>query len=133
MGKTYNSRWKINNTGYEKVVYPNGWKQKFPYGETIIEPGGESHNDWSHTTLSTGANSQSITNTFSRHPNKKNRRHTLNREWKGVVYYIMSGKDGRLGDCYDRSDRQRGGKKSISGLRRAKSKEDIRREIESLI
>lgn len=105
MGKTKNSRYKII-----KALKEN----ELPYWKT------------------------NVSNDFSRHPNRKRPRHTLVKEWRESKSYYNGWlmnyyqHDGRLGDCYDRSDRNIGKKRSVHGIRRAYEKELIMKELNNI-
>ena len=126
MSRTYNSRYRIKKAKYFNVTYPNGYTYKVPYGIIKIEENGTYKSDLSKTTFDKNyfRDNEKLTYHICRHPNKKKRRHTLNREWKGILCRYDY-KDGRMGDCYERSDRQRLIKKGRRGIRRAKAKQKI--------
>lgn len=74
-----------------------------------------------------------ISNKFSRHPNRKRSRHTLVKEWMGIRWLGGFYKiDGRMGDCYDRSDRTAGARHSVNGVRRAKQKQNLIKELKNI-
>jgi len=107
MSKTKNSRYKINKALAENYG-------DVPFWET------------------------NISNDFSRHPRRKRPRHTLVKEWRiarthytrWCTNFYLS--DGRIGDCYDRSDRQGGSKRCVHGLRRAYEKRLVQKELENI-
>ena len=140
MSKTYNSRYKINKSLDVKYEYPHGYSEpgKLYNKETKkwdgkINPGETAKFDYSHTTSSDDER-PFITNKFSRHPNKKNRRHTLSREWKGEgIGMWWHSRDKRLGDCYDRGDRCRATKRAYHSSRRNILKRETAKEIENSV
>ena len=108
MSKTKNSRFEINQSFDKKTM--SIWDSKI----------------------------KKFTNKFSRHPNRKRPRHTLVKEWResesyyNDMYTEYYKRDGRLGNCYMRSDRNTGSKYSVHGIRRAHEKELIREELNNI-
>ena len=73
-----------------------------------------------------------VTNKFSRHKNSRKHVHSLGREFNQTGVKYRENSDGRLGDCYMRSDRRRKEKDVQKGIRRARLKEFNRKEIENM-
>lgn len=70
-----------------------------------------------------------VTVKFSRHKNSRKHVHSLGKEFVRTGVKYRENYDGRLGDCFMRSDRRRKGKNVQKGICRARLKEFNRKEI----
>lgn len=130
MSKTYNSRYKIQKDIESEIYeYPYDYKREGYYVD--IKAGEVKNYDATHTTLNQYTD---FSNKHSRHPNKKKHNHTLGREFKGVNgIWETRYRDGRRGDIYDRSDRQKGAHRAGVAVRRAMMKRNASKIIEEAI
>ena len=125
MSKTYNTKHDFNKN-YGKVVYPNGYFKEYPYGTVVREPGVEYDEvDTSHTTQE-GPEANYLT---VRHPNKRKKRGSLDREFKNVGMSSPSYWKNRFGEVYDKSSRMRLIKREMTQTRRHRMKHDTEEEI----
>lgn len=117
MSKTYNTKHDFNKN-YGNVVYPNGYGAR--------EPGVEYDEvDMSHTTQE-GPEAHYLT---VRHPNKRKKRGSLDREFKNVGMSSPSYWKNRFGEVYDKSSRMRLIKRVMTQTRRHRMKHDTEEEI----
>ena len=125
MSKTYNTKHDFNKN-YGKVVYPNGYSKKYPYGTEAREPGIEyDEQDISFTTQE-GPEAHYLT---VRHPNKRKKRGSLGREFKNTG---MSGTRywrNRFSEENEKSSRMRLIKREMIQTRRHRMKHDAEEEI----
>lgn len=125
MSKTYNSKHNFNKN-YGKVVYPNGFTKNYGVIKYEREPGVEYDEvDITHTTQE-GPEAHYLT---VRHPNKRKKRGSLDREFKNVGMSSPSYWKNRFGDAYDKSSRMRLIKREMTQTRRHRMKHDIEEEI----
>ena len=123
MSKTYNDKYDFNKN-YGKVVYPNGYEASFI--NEAREPGVEYDEvDMSHTTQE-GPEAHYLT---VRHPNKRKKRGSLDREFKNVGMSSPSYWKNRFGEVYDKSSRMRLIKREMTQTRRHRMKHDAEEEI----
>jgi len=123
MSRTYNSKHDFNKN-YGKVVYPNGYEASFI--NEAREPGIEYDEvDMSHTTQE-GPEAHYLT---VRHPNKRKKRGSLDREFKNVGMSSPSYWKNRFGEVYDKSSRMRLIKREMTQTRRHRMKHDVEEEI----
>ena len=123
MSRTYNSKHDFNKN-YGKVVYPNGYEASFI--NEAREPGVEYDEvDMSHTTQE-GPEAHYLT---VRHPNKRKKRGSLDREFKNVGMSSPSYWKNRFGEVYDKSSRMRLIKREMTQTRRHRMKHDVEEEI----
>jgi hypothetical protein len=116
MSRTYNTKHDFNKN-YGKVVYPNGYEAREPdveYDEV----------DMSHTTQE-GPEAHYLT---VRHPNKRKKRGSLDREFKNVGMSSPSYWKNRFGEVYDKSSRMRLIKREMTQTRRHRMKHDAEEE-----
>lgn len=125
MSRTYNTKHDFNRN-YGTVTYPNGYSKKYPYGIESREPGVEYDEvDMSHTTQE-GPEVHYLT---VRHPNKRKKRGSLDREFKNVGMSSPSYWKNRFGEVYDKSSRMRLIKREMTQTRRHRMKHDTEEEI----
>ena len=124
MSRTNNiSKHEFHNE-YGSFEFPNGYETN--YGEDI-KPGEEVEYDVSHTTHNDNSDPHIV---LTRHPNKRKKRGSLNRDFKNVGMSSPSYWKNRFGDAYDKSSRMRLIKREMTQTRRHRMKHDAEEEIE---
>jgi len=123
MSRTKNiSKHEFHNE-YGSFEFPQGYET--PYMN--IEPGDEYGVDISYTTRNDNSDPHRA---LTRHPNKRKKRGSLNRDFKNVGMSSPSYWKNRFGDAYDKSSRMRLIKREMTQTRRHRMKHDAEEEIE---
>ena len=103
--------------------FPNGYVAPLmelkPGDEYHVDPSGTTGNDYRDPWLD-----------CTRHPNKRKKRGSLNRDFKNVGMSSPSYWKNRFGDAYDKSSRMRLIKREMTQTRRHRMKHDTEEEIE---
>lgn len=123
MSKTYNTKHDFDKE-YGTYEFPNGFKNN--YG-CDIKPGEEYETDPSHTTFNDNTN---LWSKLTRHPNKKRKKGSLDREFKTVGMTSPSKWKNRFGEEHDKSSRMRLIKREMTQKRRHKLKNQANKIIE---
>ena len=112
---------------YGSYEYPHGLdNDKY---NVHIEPGEERITDISGTTRG-GDHNPDVWQKLTRHPNKRKKRGSLNREFKNVGMSSPSYWKNRFGEEHDKSSRMRLIKREMTQTRRHRMKHDAEEEIE---
>ena len=123
MSRTKNISKHEFNKEYGIFEFPNGYKTN----HCDIKPGDEYEVDPSHSTFNDNSNPWK---SLTRHPNKRKKRGSLNREFKNVGMSSPSYWKNRFGEEHDKSSRMRLIKREMTQTRRHRMKHDAEEEIE---
>lgn len=123
MSRTYNTKHDFFKE-YGTYEFPNGFKND--YG-LEIKPGEEYETDPSFTTFNDNSD---LWQKLTRHPNKKRKKGSLDREFKTVGMTSPSHWKNRFGEENDKSSRMRLIKRELTQKRRNKLKNQANKIIE---